>query len=217
MILPTYDIRERQVLTCPLGVRFVDDATGRSIGGLRVEAYRPVERWPYKRRRRGGLLRPEIQCTAAVPTRSDIYGFHGLPGLRDFEKSTDDESRWILESPLSPRPFVVEVEDPERRFLPARFVAEAPARVELRESESPPRQATVRTEKLYSSPSRLAPGGCAALRAQLFELDGRGGRQKPAAWAVAEISPPSTTVQSPRSARLMTRDGSRSSSHIRNQ
>jgi hypothetical protein len=86
----------------------------------------------------------------------------------------------------------VEVQDPEGRFLPARFVAEAPTRVEtLRESGSPPGQATLRTEKLYSSPSRLSPGSCAALRAQLFELDGRNGRERPAAWAVAEVS---TTV-----------------------
>lgn len=173
-MLPPHVPLERQALTCPLGIRFVDDATRRPIGGLRVEAYPPAAPW---------------QRVAAVATRSDVYGFHGLPGLRDFENQTDDASRWVLESPLSPRPFVVEVQDPAGRFLPARFLAEAPARVEaLQDSASPPALATLRTETLYSSPSRLPPGGCAVLRAQLFELGGRKNREHPAAWAVAEVS-----------------------------
>jgi hypothetical protein len=176
-ILPPHVKLERQALTCPLGVRFVDDATQRPIGGLRVEAYPPAASW---------------QRVPAVATRSDVYGFHALPGLRDFENRTDDESRWVLESPLSPRAFVIEVQDPAGRFLPAQFVAEAPARVQaLQDSASPPALATLRTETLYSSPSRLLPGGCAVLRAQLFELGGRENRDHPAAWAVAEVS---TTV-----------------------
>jgi hypothetical protein len=144
-LVPSHVKLERQVLTCPLGVRFWDTATQRTIGGLQVEAYPPNH--------------PEKRITA-VPTRSDVYGFHGLPGLRDFENRVDDDTRWLLESPLSPRPFVVEVNDPEERFLPARFVAEAPARVEtLRDSTSPPGFTTLRTETLYSRPSRLVPGG----------------------------------------------------------
>jgi hypothetical protein len=175
--LPEHVHLERQALTSPLGIRFVDDATRQPIGGLKVEAYPPAAPW---------------QRVTAVPTRSDVYGFHGLPGLRDFENQTDDDLRWVLESPLSPRPFVVEVVDPAGRFLPARFVAEAPARVDaLQDSASPPFLATLRTEVLYSSPSRLPPGGCAVLRAQLCELGGRDNREHPAAWVVAEVS---TTV-----------------------
>jgi hypothetical protein len=173
-LLPPHVELERQALTCPLGIRFVDDALRRPIGGLRVEAYPENKPW---------------QRVSAVETRSNVYGFHGLPGLRDFENRTDDEARWILESPLSPRTFVVEVQDPEGRFLPSRFLAEAPARVEtLRESESPAGQAALRTETLYSSPSRLTPSGCAVLRAQLFELGGRGGREQAASWALGEVS-----------------------------
>ena len=134
----------RQALTCALGVRFLDAATQRVIGGLRVVAFPPGH--PEK-----GVL--------AVPTRSDVYGFHRLPGLRGFEQQVDDALRWRLESPLSPRPFVVQVDDPEGRFLPAQFLAEAPTRVDtLRESGSPP-GAAVRTETLYSSPARPVPGG----------------------------------------------------------
>lgn len=172
--LPPHVHLERQALTCPLGIRFVDDATRRPIGGLKVEAYPPATPW---------------QRVAAVATRSDVYAFHGLPGLRDFENQTDDDLRWTLESPLSPRPFVVEIQDPAGRFLPARFLAEAPARVEaLQDSASPPALAALRTEILHSSPSRQPPGGCAVLRAQLFELGGRDNREHAAAWAVAEIS-----------------------------
>jgi hypothetical protein len=171
---PNYIELERQALTCPLGVRFVDHATGGLVGGLRVEAFPPGAPW---------------QRVTAVPTRSNAYGFHGLPGLRDFEHRNDDDSRWILDSPLSPRPFVVEVQDPGQRFLPARFIAEAPARVEtLSESASPPGLAALRTETLYSSPSRPTPGGYAVVRGALFELGGGNGGEQPAAWAIAEIS-----------------------------
>lgn len=157
---PSYVSIERQVLTCPLGVRFRDGATGRMIGDLQVVAYPPN--------------RP-LRRTVAVPNRSNIYAFHGLPGLRDFENQVNDDVRWRLESPLSPQTFVVEVSDPLDRFLPARFLVEAPTRVEtLQEFENPPGLSQLRTETLYSGPARLVPGGCAAVRGQLFALSSGG-------------------------------------------
>jgi len=88
---------------CTLGVRFWDATTDAQIrSGLQVRV------WPE------AALRPVV---AADRTYSDIYAFHHLPGLRAVERPLVGE-RGTLGSPDS-LPFVMEVVDRERRFVPA--------------------------------------------------------------------------------------------------
>jgi hypothetical protein len=159
---------ERVTVTCPLGVRFFDTATNTIVAdGLLVEAY-PVGN-PARR-------------VTAVPNRSGVWAFHGLPGLREFEYSADDEKRWTPEPPK--RRFVVEVIDSQNRFLPSRFAIDAPARaLSVGDEFASPLVPALRTVSLFSSPGRPVPGGFALVRAQLFE-DGGG---TPAAWTLVEI------------------------------
>lgn len=168
---PTYLKPERVAITCPLGIRFLDSATNTIVGdGLLVEAY-PVE----NRERR----------VPAAPNRSGVWAFHGLPGLRDFEYSTDDEQRWAPEPPK--RRFTIEVIDALGRFLPSKFDVDAPARVLSTANEFPsPPSFTLRTAALFSSPARSIPGSLAVVRAQIFENG-----DTPAAWTLVEVG---TTV-----------------------
>jgi hypothetical protein len=159
---------ERVTITCPVGVRFLDTATNTIVAdGLLVEAY-PVED-PTRR-------------VSAVPNRSGVWAFHGLPGLRRFEYSVDDQ-RWMPEPPK--RQFVAEVIDSQSRFLPAQVAVEVPVHASsMRDEFGSPLVAGLRTVPLFSSPGRPVPGGLAVARAQLLE-DGGG---TPAAWTLVEVS-----------------------------
>ena len=73
LLIPDIRVLERHSLVCPFGVRFWDSVTRTPIGdGLRVTA-RPTLGG-------SGTLDRE-----AIITRSDIFAFHNLPGLRDEE------------------------------------------------------------------------------------------------------------------------------------
>ena len=104
---------ERVAISCPLGMRFVDEATNTVVSDdLLIEAYPPQN---------------SSRRVPAVANRSGIWAFHGLPGLRRFEYGSDDERRWTPEPPK--RPFVVEITDAQRRFLSCRIFVDAPKRV----------------------------------------------------------------------------------------
>jgi len=162
-------IPERVAITCPLGVRFLDSATNAIVGDdLLIEAYPAAN---------------QERRVAAVPNRSGVWAFHGLPGLREFEYGKNDDKRWIPEPPK--RPFVIEITDAQSRFLPSQFALEAPARVLSAGDEfTSPLSLSLRTVKLFSSPARPVPGGLAVVRAQIFE----DGSDTPAAWALVELS-----------------------------
>jgi len=160
---------ERVAITCPLGVRFLDSATNAIVGDdLLIEAY---------------LAANQERRVAAVPNRSGVWAFHGLPGLKEFEYAANDDGRWIPEPPK--RRFVIEVSDAQGRFLPSQFALEAPARVlSTGEEFASPLSLSLRTVKLFSSPSRPVPGGLAVVRAQIFE----DASDTPAAWTLIEVS-----------------------------
>lgn len=155
----------------PLGVRFRDVVTDTLVGdGLSVTAYPAAA--------------PARRVTAQV-NRSGVYVLHRAPGLRAFERGAGDAAFWA--DAATPVPFVVEVEDLERRFLPFSFEAELPFKG-LYNWTSPldPAPASPpdlpRNVPLYSAPTRRAPAGMAVLRAELRDpLTGA-----PAAWAVVE-------------------------------
>ena len=133
-------------------------------------------------------------------TRSDVFAFQNLPGLRDIEIGRGDQQFWeSFDQGLSRRRrFVIEVEDGWRRFLPFSFTAELPHRglFELPCLGSPPSlvDLPVAGVPLFSSPARLVPGGMAVVRAQIEEL----GTGRPAAGALLEIEASSASMPATR-------------------
>lgn len=189
-LLPRHVKLERVAITCPLGMRFYDVATGGWVNdGLVVEAYREVATTsPPGSGGSAGESAEDIQVkrarrVRAIATRSGVAAFHGLPGLAGFEYGADDERRW-LDAP-APASFRVEVSDPAGRFLPCTFLAAAPTKglFGLSSAASPPWEASPAVP-LFSAPARPVPGGFAVLRAQLLRFPDR----EPAAWTLAEVS-----------------------------
>ena len=172
---------ERLSLVAPLGLRFWDQVSGRTIGdGLLVTAY--PETQPYRR-------------VQAFSNPSGIYVLHHVPGLREVETGQGDQGFWDHHPPQSP--FVLEVVDRERRFQPFLLRLALPVRGvfnwQLPAGESPP--ADMLGVPLYSAPNRVVPAAMAVLRADLW--DPRGGPDRtggPAAWAVLAAHVPGQPI-----------------------
>jgi hypothetical protein len=171
-----YAVLEEIGTFCPLGLRFWDAVADTQIrDGLRVTA------WPLPARR------PK---TRAFRTVSDVYAFQGLPGLLDVERPASMPGGAPAPgSPGSPpiaRPFVVEVRDLERRFLPVAFRVDLP--LPTRGVYMPPALgspgAALPGFFLFSSPVRQRQPHVAAVRAELFDLT----RNAPASWAVVRVA-----------------------------
>jgi hypothetical protein len=195
LLTPTIKVLERHTIVCPFGVRFYDPVTRSSIGeGLRVTA-RPPGRHSPKRE--------------AHLTRSDVFAFQNLPGLRDAEVGRGDALFWdsFDQGVSRRRAFVIEVEDSWRRFLPFSFMAELPHRglFELPCLESPPSlvDLPVAGVPLFSSPTRSVPGGIAVVRAQIAEF----GTNRPAAGALLEIEASSASMPATRALGLADNEG----------
>jgi hypothetical protein len=164
---PDIQTPERLSLTCALGLRFFDVATGAFVTADSLQA----SAWP---------VDVPWQAIDGIVTPSGIVAFHGLPGLRESERSDADD-------PWSPAPatrmFQVEATDPSGRYLPCTFVVQAPTKglAIFAESGSPPwtKEGAV---PLFSMPSRAVPPGLAIVRAELREL----ATGQPAAWAFVE-------------------------------
>ncbi len=104
----------------PLGLRFWDEVTRDVVrDGLAVTA------WPESR--------PSQSRTATV-NRAGVWALHSLPGMGPFERGSGDDSYWAkVASGSDPalgslRPFVVQVVDTARRFLPTRLRVRLPVR-----------------------------------------------------------------------------------------
>jgi len=146
----------------PLGLRFVDDATGAAVRDGLAVAWRVA----------GGAPVP------ALPTHADVFVVRGIPGLRASEQGAGDEDFWAR--PPARRAVAVEVGDPQGRYAAFSFAADAPARGLF----APPcagRDAT--TVPLLPAATRSAPAGMALVRAEL--RDAASG--EPAAFAVLEV------------------------------
>lgn len=156
-------------LFTPFGIRFWDDVTGQVIGdGLSVIAYSIA--YPARR-------------VAAIVTPHGVYALHGLPGLHAVENGGPVTQR---------KPFVIEVVDSAGRFQPFLLQVEIPANGLFEWTCDPlsspftggSSPATFPTfAPLFSSPTRLPPGGMAVVRAQLWDADAN----IPAAFAVVEL------------------------------
>jgi hypothetical protein len=172
--------KERITRLCPLGLRFIDEATNAVIDqGLEVVAHPKLA--PTRR-------------TEARPNRSGIFVLQNLPGMRDVENGAGDEEFWRNLPSEFKRWFVVAVRDNERRFLPFTFEVELPAKgvfdldCGLFASPSspllsPPVAALARVP-LFSAPARPVPKGFAALRADMADTVD----DQPAAWSVVKLS-----------------------------
>lgn len=167
-------VLETVTSVAPLGLRFWDPVT-RSIvsDGLKVRAYPPGKEW---------------HAVPVTTNRSGIYVLQDMPGLREAENGSGDAGYW---SGVQKKAAIVEVQDDLRRFLPFTIEMQLPERGIynpscLRNDSKPDALDAV---PLHSAPSRVAPGGMAVLRAQLWDMV----HSCPAAWAYMEVR----TVRSP--------------------
>jgi hypothetical protein len=185
VITPSFQIfepLERVTIFTPLGIRFWDAALDRQVrDGLVVTARRPGT---------------NQRVVRAFRTRSGIYAFHGLPGLRALEYPADDA---VLESsPPALTRFEIEVTDEQRRFGPTLFQVDVPF-----EGIYPTGNSDASTPPgvyLFSAPTRPAVSSLAVVRAQLVERLADGSEQ-PASFAVLEVEvaggPPSFGIADP--------------------
>jgi hypothetical protein len=151
----------------PLGIRFRDEATGKTVrDGLTVTA--------------GGV--------PAVLNPSDVYVFNGLIGLGASERGMGDELFWS--SPPATGSYPVQVGEPTGRFQPFSFSAQAPYRglldlpcAALPPPSSPPASGTAPAVPLFSAPARAPEPGMAIVRAAIRIA----GTLEPASYAVLEV------------------------------
>lgn len=169
--------------TAALGLRFWDAASSSFVGdGLKVTAYPKAD---------------ASRRSAAVANASGVWVFHRLPGMAATkpgdiapERAEGDAAYW--QPPPPKRQYVVEVEDPEGRFVPFELTVDAPRQGPW--PWPPPAGITLPAMPpgaipLFSSATRKVPEGMAAIRAELWDpaaatpagMKGPGG---PAAWAL---------------------------------
>lgn len=160
---------ERFSLVALLGLRFRDVVTGAIIGdGLRVTAY------PQGQPHRG---------VRAVPNRSGVYVLNSAPGLTMYARGQGDAEFRDASPPQ--KNFTVEVLDEERRFQPFQIIAQIrPERGLFKWPTSFDASPSLLSESvpLYSSPTRIVPGGMSVIRAELWDRVAN----QPASWAVLE-------------------------------
>ena len=165
--VPDHTVIGSQRVHTLLGVQCWDAADETLVSdGLLIEA------WPEDDPR---------SVTKAFRTRSGIYAFQGLQGLREAEYPLEEASGAIV-----PAAYVVKVEDLKGRFTPTTVRTTLPATTgglfQLNCSGSLPEEA-VSGVFLFSAPARNVPPGFANVIAQLVEFDTR----EPAVGAVMEV------------------------------
>ncbi len=164
---PEVKVLEELTWVAPFGVRFWDVTTMSPGGaGLAVLAYPQAI--------------PELRTTAGV-NRSGVYFFHGLPGMRRFESGSGDEDFWASNPPGIP--FIVEVSDPQGRYLPYQFSVLLPEHGFYALTGSPLLPSFTPDPTwlpLFSAPARELPGPKGLVRAQLQDDMAR----QPAGWAL---------------------------------
>jgi len=166
-------LEEIDVFT-PLGIRFWDPVLDRAIvDGLTVQT------WPARGTRR---------VTPAARTRSNVYTFRWLPGMRPVEHDYPDPAFFDASVPQR-RAFVVGVDDAPGRFLPVAFEVDLPLPyrgifLAGAENGSPP--AAPPGVHLFSAPTRRMGERLTAVRATLVDAE----TGQPAAWALARVDAP---------------------------
>ena len=158
--MTSIQVLETLTLVQPFGLRFWDQVTRSAVSdGLVVTA------WP--------AVQPELRTPASL-NRSGVFWFRNLPGLREIENGAGDAGFWSKHPPQFD--FVVEVLDPENRFLPFRLPVRLPVQG-IYQFEGQP------FVPLYSAPARTVSAPLAMIRAQLYDAL----HNVPAAWAVMDV------------------------------
>lgn len=166
--MAAFKIIDHISLLTPLGLRFWDEVTGKTIGdGLKIEAYAPAA--------------PPRKVPAFV-NNSSVYILRNLPGLKSLENGFQEQE--FLAGTLPKRAFIIEVEDQEGRFQPFQFTVQAPVRglyvgEELLAQSPPHRPQGI---PLFSTPARSVPAAMAVVRADLVDTESGAA----AAWAMLE-------------------------------
>ncbi len=172
-----WHVLESQNTYTPLGIRFWDPVIDEQIGeALHVRA------WPED------ANQPVVH---AHRTRSNIYAFDSLPGMRALEfgpsRAGTPTRAGEVQSPPANRGFVVEVTDLKRRYLDVGFRVNLPLPYRgvflLNGSLSPP-QISPKGFHLYSAPTRTLPPATTVIRGE-FEDQWTG---RPAPNAVLRIT-----------------------------
>jgi hypothetical protein len=163
---------DRVARVTPLGLRFVDEATGRVVAvPLRVTAGTPAD---------------PARSVEAFPNRVGTFVVPRLPGPRDPDIEFGDGSADYWAS-VAPRPSVIEVRDPSGQFIPFRVEAPLPVRGLAVPPCLPAASPPVERIPLFSAPSRPVPPGYGVIRAEVrarfVEADGSV-RLAPAAFAL---------------------------------
>jgi hypothetical protein len=151
---------ETVVKRSPLGLRFRDITRDVPVtDGLVVQA------------QPRGATRPQLLAVRSL--LSGIYGFHTLPGLRDYEWGRRPASDWCTNggSPAEAN-FVLTIADRQQRFLPQVLLL------------CLPREQVVEVP-LYTSPVRPSPGGYAVIRGEIWDQSAGA----PARWAMLSATP----------------------------
>lgn len=154
-----------------LGIQFWDPVLDRKIGdGLHVTAREEFSPRP---------------VSTAYLTRSNVYSFRSMAGMREFEFSDLDVDENF--SPPVNRNYIIEVTDLLRRYVRVGFRVQLPFSYKgifLSSNLSSPPQASPKGFFLYSSAVRSIPNGMMAVRGELFDVD----REAAAANAVIRVS-----------------------------
>jgi len=172
-------VLERCTLPALLGLRFWDVGAGALVeDGLAVRVQNSLG-----------------TTVDATQNRSGVWHFPKLPGI-----SAADVARVVAAggsvAELA-RPFNVRVSDGASRFQPVQFELMGPAVGGLfawpygglqLDTGSPPGSAPAPVP-LFSSPGRVAPAARLTVRADLWDIE----RDRPAAWALLEVSAPSAS------------------------
>jgi hypothetical protein len=156
----TFVSLETIVKRSPLGLRFRDMTRDVPVtNGLVVQA------------QPRGATQPRLLAVRSPV--SGIYGFHTLPGLRDYEWGRRPASDWCTNggSPAEAN-FVLSIADTQQRFLPQVLLVCLP-------------REQVAEVPLYTSPTRPAPGGYAVIRGEIWDQSAGA----PARWAMLTANP----------------------------
>lgn len=149
-----YTIIEKESTVTLLGIRFWDPAGNFQIcDGLKANAQ---------------PLHNRVRVVPATQTRSGVYVFHGLPGMREFEHGPRREPV----SPSEQKPFIIEVEDTFGRYNPVAFRVSLPLQydgVYLSNTTGSPSQPSPRGVLLFSAPTRNAPATLGAVQGNLTD------------------------------------------------
>src|SRR4051794_15496210 len=103
-------VLDRITIVAPLGLRFHDAITDEAVRDGLVVSASPKNR-PNARR-------------SLIANRRGVYVLHDAPGLRNLQNGAGDADYW--DNLPEKKDFVVEVTDPQARFIPLQFLVALP-------------------------------------------------------------------------------------------